>query len=79
MAVRFLFTKDRSTNMDRTRNAPDVVWVPESTLPADRQSKLAQVLGNLEDNSKILESLELTLAVALLDHAIVEVRRNLAA
>ena len=73
----FFVAKDRSTNMDRTTNAPDVVWVPERTLPADRTSQLAQVLGNLEHNSAMLESMELTLAVALLDHAIAEVRRNI--
>jgi hypothetical protein len=35
------------------------------------------VLGNLEHISGILDSMELTLAVALLDHAMAEVRRTI--
>ena len=62
--------------MDRTRSAPDVILAFEENLPEDRASRLAQVLSSLENSSATLESLELTLAVALLDHAIAEVRRN---
>nr|WP_166178728.1 hypothetical protein [Altererythrobacter segetis] len=51
----------------------------EEQALGDRQSRLEEVLGRLEHDSAVLESLELTLAVALLDHAIAEVRRNLAA
>jgi hypothetical protein len=40
---------------------------------------LAEAVAMLEQSSAILESLELTLAVALLDHTIAEVRRHMAA
>jgi hypothetical protein len=64
--------------MDSTGSEPDLVLVPEGTPSSERRSRLDQVLSNLEHNSAILEGLELTLAVALLDHAIAEVRRNIA-
>jgi hypothetical protein len=64
--------------MDGIRSEPDVVLASEEMALADRRSSLGQVLGNLEHNLAILESLELTLAVALLDHAIAEVKRNIA-
>jgi hypothetical protein len=64
--------------MDGIRSEPDVVLASEEMALAERWSQLGQVLSNLEHNSAILESLELTLAVALLDHAIAEVKRNIA-
>jgi hypothetical protein len=64
--------------MDATRNEPGFVLAADFTVPADRGSGLAQVLRNLEHSAAILEALDLTLAVALLDHAIAEVRRNAA-
>ena len=65
--------------MDGTGNAPELALAIDEEAFADRRSRLGQVLGDLEHGSTILEGLELTLAVALLDHAIAEVRRNLAA
>jgi hypothetical protein len=62
--------------MDGIKSEPDLVLMPEEMPLAERRSRLDQVLSNLEHNSAILEGLELTLAVALLDHAIAEVRRN---
>jgi hypothetical protein len=63
--------------MNGTRNEPGVVLAPEEEASADRRSRLRQVLGNLEHISGILDSMELTLAVALLDHAMAEVRRTI--
>jgi hypothetical protein len=65
--------------MDGAGIQPGVVLAFEEQALGDRQSRLEEVLGRLEHDSAVLESLELTLAVALLDHAIAEVRRNLAA
>jgi hypothetical protein len=64
--------------MDGTSIPPLPVMALDGAAVADGPSPLAQVLGNLEQNAAILESLELTLALALLDHAIEEVRRHLA-
>jgi hypothetical protein len=63
--------------MNGTRNEPGVVLAPEEEASADRRSRLRQVLGNLEHISGILDSMELTLAVALLDHAMAEVGRTI--
>jgi hypothetical protein len=48
------------------------------TKPADRQVQLTLVIGSLENALHTLESLQLTLAVALLDHAIAETEHHLA-
>ena len=64
--------------MDGTGSEPGAILAPEAGAPADRRSRLDLVLGNHEQNSTILESLDLTLAIALLDHAIAEVRRHAA-
>jgi hypothetical protein len=64
--------------MDGIKSEPDLVLAPQEMALAQRRSCLGQVLSNLEQNSAILEGLELTLAVALLDHAMAEVRRNIA-
>lgn len=64
--------------MDGPSNAANAILAFEEGLPADPRSRLHQVLGDLESSSAIPEGLELTLAVALLDHAIAEVRRCIA-
>jgi hypothetical protein len=61
------------------RREPDAVLAPEAKALANGRSPLDQVLSNLEQNLATLESLELTLAAALLDHAVAEVRRHVEA
>jgi hypothetical protein len=51
---------------------------PHDSLAASRQAQLSEIVGTLEQALKTLESLGLTLAVALLDHANAEVKRHLA-
>lgn len=64
--------------MDGIKSQADLVLISGDGQLADRSS-LAEVVAMLEQSSAILESLELTLAVALLDHTIAEVRRHMAA
>ena len=68
-----------SINMDRATETANVVRNPAENVLGDRRLRLAQVLDELEQSSATLESLELTLALALLDHAIAEVRDQLTA
>jgi hypothetical protein len=48
----------------------------EASSPQTRSAKLAQLIETLEEGLRTLESLDLTLAAALLDHAIAETKRH---
>jgi hypothetical protein len=65
--------------MDGIKSQADLILLSGDGQLADRSSSLAEAVAMLEQSSAILESLELTLAVALLDHTIAEVRRHMAA
>lgn len=49
-----------------------------SSVADDRRQILMHVVSSLEAQLETLESLDLTLAVALLDHTIAETRRQFA-
>jgi len=63
--------------MDGTIQEPDKLPSPGSPVAGERQAQLTAVVGALEEALKMLEGMELTLPVALLDHAIAETRRHL--
>jgi hypothetical protein len=64
--------------MNGLGHEPEVVRTPDHGVSSDRQSHLLEVIADLEANLVKLEQLDLTLAVALLDHAIAEVRKQAA-
>jgi hypothetical protein len=63
--------------MDGTSHESDKVRPLKPSSPADRRAALKRVIDALEESLGTLEALELTLAVALLDHAIAETKREL--
>ncbi len=63
--------------MDGIIQEPRELLSQASTVPAEGQELLGTVVEHLEDALKTLESLHLTLATALLDHAIAETKRHL--
>jgi hypothetical protein len=64
--------------MNGISHEPEAVRAPDHDDSLDRPSRLAEVIASLEANLVKLEQLDLTLAVALLDHAIAEVRKQAA-
>lgn len=63
--------------MDGKRSEPDTLQGQDSVAASGSQVKLAAVIDALERGLEDLDELGLTLAVALLDHAIAEAKRHL--
>ena len=51
--------------------------IPPGQADCAQSSDLAGVITSLQEQQRTLESFDLTLAVALLDHAIEEVRKHI--
>ena len=64
--------------MHEVNGATDTVQCFKANVSDHRAVQLVPVVAALEANLAILESLDLTMAVALLDHAIAEVKQRLA-